>query len=730
MPQANGHYPASMTVTDTAHRKISDGNRIIYQRLKQALSLGLRRQIFVAVCDDLTLRNRLAARLHAELAISEGERRNKSNRIHSSFLPNPGSFQGYPRLVSLNLNLSQPHPIAQINRWLAKHPPPDNNPPGFQILGVELLTKQPATVQGLFLRSLRGIERSLPRLESSLLLWMPRPWFRAIQQSAPEFWRCHTGLFEFEGEPTPVSEETWYPSLQFSAPREQAAEQETAVPQENLWHILNRDFAKYGDTRSEKSVSGNDFGKEEVEATPPGEESQHPATNSLTDASPVQESEDKSDESAFIHPSQSEAPHQAIENLPQVQSLQEIAQLQQQSCPPEALAEAYLRLGNHYRDLIELEQSNTSQENLIVAIQAYEQALSWLEADSPLVPDTLNDLGNLYWMLARYPSKVEEMLVYLEQGIQAYQTALTTFNPDEAPHTYAMIQNNLGAAYGEVARYRDAAENLQYSIGAYQEALRYRPSQMEPLKYAATHNNLGTAYWHLAQQQQPVTNLQQAIASYTEALLYYNPEQESLSWAMLQNNIGTAYWNLAQYEQPATYLKLAIEAYLNGLKYRTPDVVPAACAATHNNLGTAYWHLASQVETKLEARQEYLQSCITAYETAIALVHRLSQNTPPVPVTFDASATYNNLGLAHYQMATDKQFALAQGSLLEHLEAALHNHLQALRGFSAQPDAYASTLSYIVQTIRAFFRERGLQGQNLALSKVPGKLLPELLRRL
>ncbi|MEW5861822.1 MAG: tetratricopeptide repeat protein, partial [Cyanobacteriota bacterium] len=633
---------------------------------------------------------------------------------------------GYPRLVSLNLNLSQPHPIAQMNRWLAKHPPLDNNPPGFQILGVELLTKQPATVQGLFLRSLRGIERSLPRLESSLLLWMPRPWFRAIQQSAPEFWRCHTGLFEFEGEPTPVSDiETWYTSLPV-APRQQAAEQETAVPQENLWHILNRDFAKYGGTRSENPVSGNGSGKEEVEATPSAEQSQQPATNSATNASPVQESEAESNESAFIHPFDREA----IEYLPQVQSLQDIAQLQQQSCPPEELAQAYLRLGNHYRDLIELEQSNTSQENLIVAIQAYEQALSWLEADSPLVADTLNDLGNLYWMLARYPSKVGEMLAYLEQGIQAYQTALTTFNPDEAPHTYAMIQNNLGAAYGDLARYRDAAENLQHSVQAYQEALRYRSSQMEPLKYAATHNNLGTAYWHLAQQQQPVTHLQQAIASYTEALLYYNPEQESLSWAMLQNNIGTAYWNLAQYEQPATYLKFAIEAYLNGLKYRTPDVAPAACAATQNNLGTAYWHLASQIETKPEARQEYLQSCITAYETAIALVHRLSKNTPPVPVTFDVSATYNNLGLAHYQMATDKQFVLAQGSLLEHLEAALHNHLQALRGFNNQPDAYESTLSYVVQTIRAFFRERGLQGQNLALSKVPGQLLPELLRRL
>lgn len=77
-----------------------------------------------------------------------------------------------------------------------------------------------------------------------------------------------------------------------------------------------------------------------------------------------------------------------------------------------------------------------------------------------------------------------------------------------------------------------------------------------------------------------------------------------------------------------------------------------------------------------------------------------------------------------------RSFSLEKTSQLEHLEAALHYHLQALQGFSDQPDSYESALSLVVQTIRAFYRERGLQGQNLALSKVPGKLLPELLRRL
>ncbi|MBD1924834.1 tetratricopeptide repeat protein [Trichocoleus sp. FACHB-90] len=684
-----------MTVTDTAHRKISLVNRQIYQRLKQALSLGLRRQIFIAVCDDISLRNRLAARLHAELAISE-DSRGKAGGINSVFRP-PASRE-YPRLVSLNLNLSQPHPVAQINRWLGQHPPPSNNPPGFQILGVELLTKQSAKVQGFFLNSLKTIERSLPNLESSLLLWMPRPWLRAIETSAPEFWRWHTGVFEFEGEPAPASDlRTLMATSLQEFPRQTVPQEETAVPQENLWHILGSELDKFSLAHQENPPSQKeDFKKE------PG--------------TPVTSGEGEEEKAPFI-----------LNPADAVQSLQEIEQLQQ-SRPPEELAQAYLRLGNYYRDRIE--QSNTSQENLITAIQAYDQALAWLEESSPLAADILNDLGNLYWMLSRYAADSQEMLAYLEQGINAYHTALTKFNPDDAPHSYAMIQNNLGAAYGDLARHQDTAQNLQNSILAYGEALRYRSAEDEPLKYAATQNNLGTAYWHLAQQQQPVTHLKCAIASYTEALPFYNPERDSLNWAMLQNNIGTAYWNLAQYEQPEEFLQLAIAAYQSALTYRTPQSAPAGCAATQNNLGTAYWHLATQVEVNPEGQQQYLQMCIAAYESAIALVEFLSNNNPPVPVTFDVSATQNNLGLAHYQMGTDKKFSLEKTSQLEHLEAALHYHLQALQGFSDQPDSYESALSLVVQTIRAFYRERGLQGQNLALSKVPGKLLPELLRRL
>ncbi|HEY9861095.1 MAG TPA: hypothetical protein V6D16_16440, partial [Candidatus Obscuribacterales bacterium] len=178
-------------------------NRQSYQRLKRALSLHLRRQIFVAVCDDLALRNRLAARLHAELAYPVA-----SATTHHTVEARPTS--DYAQLVTLNLNLNDPNPIAQVIQWLARHPLPQGSgtePPtsSFQILGTERLTRQSAAVQRLFLSYLQGCDRSLPTLEASLLLWLPHPWFRAIQQSAPEFWGWRTGVFEFVGEPTPLS---------------------------------------------------------------------------------------------------------------------------------------------------------------------------------------------------------------------------------------------------------------------------------------------------------------------------------------------------------------------------------------------------------------------------------------------------------------------------------------------------------------------------------------------
>ncbi len=62
--------------------------------------------------------------------------------------------------------------------------------------------------------------------------------------------------------------------------------------------------------------------------------------------------------------------------------------------------------------------------------------------------------------------------VNLENAIQSYQEALRIHSSQSYPINYAMTQNNLGLAYGDLAEVRDKEVNLENAIQSYQEALR------------------------------------------------------------------------------------------------------------------------------------------------------------------------------------------------------------------------------------------------------------------
>lgn len=743
-----------MSLKDTVNSNNSGWNRQVYHRLKLALGLNLRRQIFIAVCDDLNLRNQVAARLHSTLAYPVGQVLYQPMDTQSE-----ASTPAYPRLVTLRLNLNDPNPIAQINQWLANYPPPivggSKDVPGralpipsFQMVGTEQLTRQPVAIQRLFLHYLRITEQQLSGqtdsrfLESSLLLWVPRPWLRAIQQSAPQFWRSRTGVFLFAGEPTPTSPNRSVArrfdlqrSLDLDSVEEPIINEELTTPPSDL--DFEQDFEFPPSQTSKNPLESHQeslAAKEEnplsqLEIFTPGMQQENIEFNHRSNSS-------------NIVPSAADLPHiskeltelilttigttivdSPLENEQVQQILQEIEDLHSQQADEKDIGAAYYRLGNIYR--LRIEEGQSTLENLMVAILAYQESISYDDSSS-VVPDVLNDLGTLYWMLYRTPPNSQEGPAYIEQGIEFYQLSLKLISPETHSETYARVQNNLGTAYGDLARFNNPDQNWQNAVMAYSEALRFRTAEMEPLKYAACQNNLGTAYWHLAQYNQPVAHLKQAVVAYNHAVVYYNSEQEPLKYGMIQNNIGTAYWNLAQYEREVEHLHLAINAYNEALKYRTPANVPTACAATQNNLGTAYWHLANQPDTDKHEKLNYLKMCIEAYDEALALAHSLTG----VSLSFDLFATHNNLGLANYQIGTDKFFTEDKKIRSQYLEKALDNHLKALTGMNQESENHQNTISYVVKTIRGFHDELGIQGQNVALSKVPGQLLPEILPKL
>ncbi len=732
-------------------QKVSSSNKLIYQRLKQAIDLNLRRQIFIAACDDLWLRDCLAARLQTELA-SE----------------NAGYPIDYPRFVSLELDLSDPNPWGSIAAWLTQHPPPQNRGsysplPGFQILGAEHLTRHSAAVQWSFLSYLRDIETHLQMCESTVLLWVSRPWLSSIEHSAPEFWHWRTGVFEFEGEPTPAKGDFGH-----------------FEDLENSGNLRNlRDKGDSGDKLLISSLS-----EQSPIADAPSPIADAPSP--IADApSPIPDSPSVELANLVLAAASSEELEAenngaSEDNFLPLQTLQYIELLQEHQCCSEALALAYHSLGNYYRDRIL--GGDPSLQNLTIAIRAIEQAIAYLELDAnsqqnqpptdecarliseltqnltqyaqesnnlPPVDDLLNDLGTLYWMLSRDRTQhnASDPVSCLERSIALYLEGLNRTDAETAPQTRVRLNKNLGIASADLARYRDKTENLQQAVAAYQQALLDLDPAVEPQQYAAAQNNLATAYWNLAQDGEPIAYLKSAIAAYAQALSCYSPEREPLNYAGVQNNLGTACWNLAQHEPSEPLLVTAIEAYREALKYRTRELVPAAAAATYNNLGTAYWHLANQFQQK-QARTESLQQAITAYEAALDIAGEIDRTQ----LTFDTLAARNNLGLAHYQLATDADFSANKAAQTSHLEAALHHQLQVCvewgqhlkdKGLtygdklnlqapanSQAADSRQTALSYIVKTIRAFYSECGLPGQNLALSKVPGDLLPEILRRL
>jgi tetratricopeptide (TPR) repeat protein len=787
-------------------QQVSSSNHLIYERLKQAIDLNLRRQIFIAACDDLWLRDCLAARLEAELATPE-----------IGNLPRDPVY--YPRFVSLAIDRSDPNLWAAIAGWMTQHPPRPNargysRLPGFQILGVEHLTRQSATVQWSFLSYLRAIESHLQMWESTLLLWVSRPWLTSIEHSAPEFWQWRTGVFEFEGEPTPAREEFiesedlddssdfgerrrfrdergWGQKLLIPSLSEQLIFPHT--PNAGEWEAANRmkealipDFPPEGEDRMKAASipdvasAGEDM---EESASVPDVASAGKDMEEVASVPDFQDEAGSIELKDLVLAAASEefaATNQtpSADNFEPLQTLQYIELLQLQQSSPAELAAAYLSLGNFYRDRIQA--GDATALNLIIAIRAIEQAIDCIELDRtyqnhspqtpsgaiatqnllsldyfesnslPPVSDVLNDLGTLYWMLSRDRAEAvaaSNPVVCLERSIALYREGLSQTDA-AAPQIRARLNKNLGIAAADLARYQDKTENLFVAIAAYKQALLDLDPAAEPKQYAAAQNNLATAYWNLAQDSEPAANLKSAIEAYTRALSCYSPEREPLNYAGVQNNLGTACWNLCQHEPSEILLVRAIAAYREALKYRTRELVPVACAATHNNLGTAHWHLAHNFQQK-QARTESLLRAIDSYEAALDIAREFDRSQ----LTFDIEAARSNLALAHYQLATDPDFPSDKTAQTRHLEAALQHQLQAWaagedrsQNTALTPnenklntqspanlpsgDARQTALNGIVKTIRAFYSECGLQGQNLALSQVPGDLLPEILRRL
>jgi tetratricopeptide (TPR) repeat protein len=682
-----------MVVAQLTSRKILGVNQRAYQCLKLSLSLNSRRQLLLAVCDNIVLQKQLADQLEHDMA--QGTR--DPDAADTPALENWQSLAQHNPLMRLTLATENPNLVTQVAQWLKQHGHfPEGTLPSLQILGIEQMTCQPLMVQHRFLESLDSIETLLPHLNTNLLIWLPWPWFRALQQSATRFWQWRSGVFEFVGEPTPIislsAEVSAEPVMRKAATLDTSTgyrQQDTS--QGYLYGDLPRSTFDYLNQPWQPPTDKQPIDKPAADK-PPRTEPSSEVENTAPE--PVQPSDQP------LAP----APDQASRTTPQEQ------------------AQAYLTLGHFYRDRIEA--GETTPDVIGAAIEAYESALQWLPENDEAWGTGLNDLGTLYWISAQQSSDRQTLLAGMQRSLETYQTGLAKVDQKQAPDIASRLYSNLGAVYSTLATYDNAAENLRQAVQAYRQALPFTSADDFPEEYATLQNSLGSIYWKLSHYDQAKSCLHRAIAAYNEALRARHPEKAPLDYATVQNNLGIAYWSLSKHERPIFLLKHAIAAYRDALNYRTPTAEPSACASTYNNLGTAYWELAKQVEPSQDPQNRYLQNAAIAYEAALKAAQRVSKVQG---LGLDLKSIHHCLGNVYDQLA---KVTTSTSDMAAPLRKALFHYLAALGQADQTSDLYISLFSAVVRCIRTHYEKLGLVGQQQALSQLPPSLLSEVIQSL
>ncbi|NJR69288.1 MAG: tetratricopeptide repeat protein [Synechococcales cyanobacterium CRU_2_2] len=453
---------------------------------------------------------------------------------------------------------------------------------------------------------------------------------------------------------------------------------------------------------------------------------------------------------------------------------QQLESLRSQGYGAADLAEGWLELAQFYGQ--QVQQGHRSLINIVIAIAAYEQALSHTEA----APIAYDHLGRLYWILSRQEPK--SRLRCLETAIRVYQrgASLAANRPANLGHkreitpathpeiqqaiepkiqpriepgiNLALLHNHLGEALNDLAALTGQPDEWQQAIQAYETALTSLSLKTTMKSNAAgsnaagcsnsstegialearllgaeIQNNLGTACWNLAQHQPKDTAielLQQAIAAYNQAAQLYDPDEDAIRYGMIQNNLGTTYLNLGQLEQSLDLLRLATGTYQVALIYRSRNEAPMSHAATQNNLGAACIQLAGHPYLDPIAAREALEQAIVAYKEALMLIKELSE-VGVHNAGFDPAVSRLNLGLAHQRIGTLTEDIQATGIQLVYLETAIRCYVELFNQEPKGSEIYSLGLEYLNQIFEYLSNEVGLPLEHPLFKLLPNHLFRE-----
>jgi tetratricopeptide (TPR) repeat protein len=716
-------------------------NQETYRDLRSALVLNLRRQLLIAVCDDVALQYQFAQRLTRDLR--------PGDHSHDERFPlRPDQSP----MVTIQLDGYTPDLVRQVLLWLKQHRHLKGTPqtiPAFQILGVESLTRQSLTIQNRFLASLIRVDALLTQLDCRLLVWIPRPWLGKIQQSVPGFWRSRNALFEFVGEPTWLDDVGsssaaigWehHPVGSGSAQPQESGQGIARTPPGNGRHLspspqpgpkssnakVNlRQVVEDDLTRFEAHTLGPTEADSTDAASPPpaplatpdqvlGERHDAPEISSPDDGwhDPVAPFTIVGDAtlSTVVMPPQRKTDASEFAWMESVGKADGAGD-DSDGVAPSVTAPEPGGMG-HPPGPDEVAPANVTApvgQPPLVGAKLGRQRPPWPPPlDTPIPTALAEDAeisrlwGYIGSLIAQQAGPLTLSRAYLALGhvsrdriamnqphpatldfaVAAYHRAIDGMLAGETDWCDAL--NDLAGLYwlrAQLAPNVEArAEWLQPAIGYYQQAIAGAQASTPRDTLMRLYSNLGSAFSMMAEGQDAAATLTQSLRAYHQALQYTPMDQSPVDYANLQNIIGAVHWRLAQWEQPHYHLHGAITSYLEALRYHSPGAQSAKYAMLQNNLGIAYWSLAQH-----ERPAALLQEAINAYQAALA--YRTPSTDPA-----GCAATNNNLGTALWDLAqqqpqpeqrleTLRQAILAYEAALDAVEKALQQDPPPLLGF-------------------------------------------------
>ena len=659
-------------------------NQEAYQQLRLSVSLNLRRQLLIAVCDDILLQHQLAARLEADLRWATGGSCGQASPTATA------------NIVTLKLDQHNPDLVRQVLIWLKQHQPlapTERVIPAFQILGIEQLTRQSPTLQNRFLASLIRVDTLFNRLDCRLLIWVPRPWLSKIRQSVPGFWRSRNGLFEFAGDPTPLDQipqlaasgqitlETTSPAPDVVISPSSAVESESlssvspsspmiaeGQPSSQLWTMLEEDLTDL-EQGPAAAIDHQPQSRVPKSADPPSRETRSTPTPTKREIlvadetlitrviSPLNSDPAASDQALIrsapplrrVAPDQPFRSGQPLEHQPPDTRVLESPVSSPAVTATELTVSSISAPNPDAPDSDPLSVAGSSPVPPLPAELAQDSAITslWQQVQTLIAQQAGPlTLGSVYLALGQQVrDRIEagdtssELLEFAIASLQAAIPSLITGSPD-----WGDTLNDLGSLYWLRSQHDSDPTAitlwLNHSIHTYQTALTAAQSASSADSLVRLCTNLGTVYSLLANLQDPVEPLEQAVRAYHQALNYGSAQSMPAEYANIQNSLGAIHWRLAQMgNDPRRHLHDAITAYIEALPHRPAHQMPLEFAMIQNNLGIAYWSLAQHERPSL-----LLQQAIQAYQAALAY---RTLATDPV----GCASTQNNLGTAYWDLA-------------------------------------------------------------------------------